>query len=148
MPKPTYHSDLAILIAQVRTNKMNLSGPIAAEVFEPVPMTDIRRAIKDSLPHLIADTKGDERNVILTLARMWLTASTGEIKSKDMAAEWVIPQLPNEHATLLIKAREAYLGKYVDTWEGIETEVASFVKYMTTYIGLAEQLKNAVAARI
>jgi len=134
IPKPTYDPDLTILIAQARINSMNLSGPIATEVFEPVPITDIRRAIKDSLPNLIANINGDERNVILTLSRMWLTASTGEIRSKDMAAEWVIPQLPNEHATLLDKAREAYLGKYVDKWEGMETEVASLVKYMTKSI--------------
>lgn len=59
-----------------------------------------------------------------------LIASTGEIRSKDLAAEWAIPQLPDEHATLLNKAREAYLGECVDKWEGMESEVAELVNHM------------------
>ena len=130
IPVPTYDPDLAILLAQVRKNSITLFGPNVTEIIEPVPMTDIRRAIKDSLPGLIAGIKGDERNVILTLARMWLTASTGEISSKDLAAEWAIPQLSNEHAALLDVARKAYLGEHVDKWEGMESEVAELVNYM------------------
>ncbi|HFI0330563.1 TPA: aminoglycoside nucleotidyltransferase ANT(9) [Streptococcus suis] len=130
IPESTYDPDLAILLAQLRKNSINLLGPKATEVIEPVPMTDIRKAIKESLPGLIASINGDERNVILTLARMWLTASTGEIRSKDLAAEWAIPQLPDEHATLLNKAREAYLGECVDKWEGMESEVAELVNHM------------------
>ncbi|EHQ89150.1 aminoglycoside nucleotidyltransferase ANT(9) [Desulfosporosinus youngiae] len=127
IPQPTYDPDLAILLAQVRKHSVNLFGPKATEVLEPVPIRDIRRAIKESLPGLIADIKGDERNVILTLARMLLTASTGEIRSKDRAAEWVIPQLPPEQAALLNLAGKAYRGEYLDKWEGLESEVASLV---------------------
>ncbi|HFI0337588.1 TPA: aminoglycoside nucleotidyltransferase ANT(9) [Streptococcus suis] len=130
IPESTYDPDLAILLAQLRKNSINLLGPKATEVIEPVPMTDIRKAIKESLPGLIASINGDERNVILTLARMWLTASTGEIRSKDLAAEWAIPQLPDEHAILLDKARKAYLGECVDKWEGMESEVAELVNHM------------------
>lgn len=90
IPEPTYDPDLAILLSQLRENSINLFGPEATEVIEPVPMTDIRRAIKESLPGLIASIEGDERNVILTLARMWLTSSSSRICSKDQAAEWAI----------------------------------------------------------
>lgn len=128
--QPTYNPDLAILLAQVRKNSIALSGPKATDILEPVPITDIQRAIKESLPGLLADLKGDERNVILTLARMWLTASTGEIRSKDQAAEWAIPRLPEEHAALLDLARKAYRGEYVDKWEGRESEVKALVNYM------------------
>ena len=83
IPEPTYDPDLAILLSQLRENSINLFGPEATEVIEPVPMTDIRRAIKESLPGLIASIEGDEHNVILTLARMWLTSSSGRICSKD-----------------------------------------------------------------
>ena len=113
IPEPTYDPDLAILLSQLRENSINLFGPEATEVIEPVPMTDIRRAIKESLPGLIASIEGDERNVILTLARMWLTSSSGRICSKDQAAEWAIPKLAKEHATLLEKAKKAYLEDYV-----------------------------------
>lgn len=130
IPESTYDPDLAILLAQLRKNSINLLGPKATEVIEPVPMTDIRKAIKESLPGLITSIKGDERNVILTLARMWVTASSGEIRSKDLAAEWAIPQLPYEHAILLDKARKAYLGGYIDKWKGMDSEVTELVNNM------------------
>ncbi|MGG4498712.1 aminoglycoside nucleotidyltransferase ANT(9) [Brevibacillus reuszeri] len=132
--EPTYDPDLAIVLAQVRKNSVSLFGPDASEVLEPVPMTHIRRAIMDCLPGLIAGIKGDERNVILTLARMWLTIAVGEISSKDIAAEWVIPQLPKEHANLLNVARKAYRGESVDKWEGLDSEVLALVNHMKSSI--------------
>ena len=134
IPEPTIDPDLAILLAQLRSKSVNLFGPKAEEVFEPVPMTDIRKAMKESLPGLIGSVKGDERNVILTLARMWFTAVTGQFSSKDMAADWAIPQLSEEHADLLGIARKAYLGEVSDNWEGLETEVASFIDTMNRSI--------------
>lgn len=121
---------VAAVVSQLRENSINLFGPEATEVIEPVPMTDIRRAIKESLPGLIASIEGDEHNVILTLARMWLTSSSGRICSKDQAAEWAIPKLAKEHATLLEKAKKAYLGDYDDKWEGMETEIIELVNYL------------------
>ena len=126
--QPTIDPDLAILLAQLRSKSVNLFGPKAEEVFEPVPMTDIRKAMKESLPGLIGSVKGDERNVILTLARMWFTASTGEFSSKDLAAEWAIAQLPEAQAALIDLARKAYLGEVEDEWEGKETKLASLVE--------------------
>ena len=100
-------------------------------MIEPVPMTDIRRAIKESLPGLIASIEGDEHNVILTLARMWLTSSSGRICSDVYKRqEWAIPKLAKEHATLLEKAKKAYLGDYDDKWEGMETEIIELVNYL------------------
>lgn len=93
IPEPTYDPDLAILLSQLRENSINLFGPEATEVIEPVPMTDIRRAIKESLPGLIASIEGDERNVILTLARMWLTPLPVEFAQKIRLHEWAIPKL-------------------------------------------------------
>ncbi len=132
--EPTYDPDLAIVLAQARKNSVSLFGPAASDLLEPVPMTHIRRAIKESLPGLIEGIKGDERNVILTLARMWLTVAVGEISSKDIAAEWAIPQLPEEHATLLDSARKAYRGEHVDNWEGLDGEVIALVNHMKNII--------------
>jgi aminoglycoside 9-adenylyltransferase len=130
----TYDPDLAILLAQARKNSISLTGPKMSDILEPIPMTDIQKAIKESLPTLITDIKGDERNVILTLARMWFTVSTGEIFSKDKAAEWAIPRLPKEHAALLDLARKAYRGESIDRWEGMESEVISLVNYIKKLI--------------
>lgn len=84
IPEPTYDPDLAILLSQLRENSINLFGPEATEVIEPVPMTDIRRAIKESLPGLIASIEGDERNVILTLACLAHLQSSVFKLSKDL----------------------------------------------------------------
>lgn len=134
IPEPTYDPDLAIVLAQVIKNSVPLFGSDASDILDPVPMADIRRAIMESLPGLMEGIKGDERNVMLTLARMWLTVAVGEIASKDTAAQWAIPQLPTEHATLLNLARKAYRGEYVDKWEGLDREVKALVNHMKNSI--------------
>lgn len=125
---------MAIVLAQARKNSISLFGPDSSSILVSVPLTDIRRAIKDSLPELIEGIKGDERNVILTLARMWQTVTTGEITSKDVAAEWAIPLLPKEHVTLLDITRKGYRGECDDKWEGLYSKVKALVKYMKNSI--------------
>ncbi|HAZ0648306.1 TPA: aminoglycoside nucleotidyltransferase ANT(9) [Enterococcus faecium] len=132
--EPSYDPDLAIVLAQARKNSISLFGPDSSSILVSVPLTDIRRAIKDSLPELIEGIKADERNVILTLARMWQTVTTGEITSKDVAAEWAIPLLPKEHVTLLDIARKGYRGECDDKWEGLYSKVKALVKYMKNSI--------------
>jgi streptomycin 3"-adenylyltransferase len=85
---------------------------------------------------LIEGIKGDERNVILTLARMWQTVSIGEISPKDVAAKWALTRLPKEYSTLIDLARKAYLGEYVDEWEELDSEVAALVNHMKNAIEL------------
>jgi len=130
----TYDPDLAIVLAQVRKKSISLLGPDASDILVPVPMIDIRRAIKDSLPELIEGIKGDERNVILTLARMWQTVSTGEITPKDVAAKWALLRLPKEYSILVDLARKAYLGECVDNWEERHSEVTALVNHMKKLI--------------
>lgn len=77
-------------------------------------MIDIQRAIKESLPGLVEGIIGDERNVILTLARMWQTVTIGEISPKEVVAKWALPRLPKEYYNLLELARKAYRGEIVD----------------------------------
>lgn len=132
--EPVYDPDLAIVLAKVRNHSVSLFGPRASDILAPVPMADIRRAIKESLPGLMESTKGDEQNVILTLARMWLTVAVGEISPKDVAAEWAIPLLPIKHAALLDAAKKAYRGEYTDKWEGKESEVIAIVNHMKNAI--------------
>ncbi len=134
IPQPTIDPDLAILLAQARENSISLTGPGLSDILEPVPMDDIVKAIQESLPTLLANTKGDERNIILTLARMWFTMENGEIVSKDMAAEWAIPLLPKRYASLLDLAKRAYLGECADHWEGMEYEVAEMTHYLKKLI--------------
>jgi len=134
IPGATVDPDLALLLAQAERNSITLFGAGVEEALEPIPWIDIQRAMRDSLPGLIASVQGDERNVILTLARMWYTASTSEFSSKYDAADWAIPQLPEEHAAILDQARKAYLGEFVDNWEGKEKELTSLVEHLKASI--------------
>ncbi|BBI50715.1 hypothetical protein HORIV_31360 [Vreelandella olivaria] len=87
-------------------------------------------AIRDTLPSLLAETAGDERNVVLTLSRMWLTAATGDIAPKDIAAQWAEKQALADYALLLQYAREGYLGKVEDHWEENREGFEALVSYM------------------
>jgi predicted nucleotidyltransferase len=109
--------DLATLLTMARAWSVPVRGPSLAEVLEPVPVPDLRRAMTDGVPTLLADLVGDERNVLLTLARAWLTLSTGEIRSKDAAAGWAIERLPGEPGAVLAHARAIYLGEAPERWE-------------------------------
>ncbi len=73
--------------------------------------------MRDALPTLLDGLRGDERNVLLTLARMWRTVVTGEFIAKDAAATWAASRMPELEADTLIHARNAYLGKIDDGWE-------------------------------
>jgi hypothetical protein len=69
-----------------------------------------RRAIVAEVPGLLEDLEPDTRNVLLTLARVWVTLDTGEIRSKDAAADWAIERLPAARGEVLALARDGYLG--------------------------------------
>lgn len=116
LPAPHPDPDLTILIIAARTTSQPLRGPAFDEITEPVPQADLRRAIHDSLKPLLADLHGDERNVLLTLARMVVTLETGDIVSKDDAAHRVMSGLPPHSQALMDLARQAYLGLAVDDW--------------------------------
>lgn len=128
------HPDLAILFTTLLQNSRALFGPPAALVFAPVPSEDLHRAIVACLPSLLDNLKGDERNVILTLARMWVTLATNQILSKDQAAEWVIHRMPTKVSQVLELARAAYLGEETDDWSCNGQEVDAFVRHVVAEI--------------
>jgi len=78
-PWTSPNPDLAILLTATRANGVPLFGPPIEELVEPVPRADLDRSMRDVLPALIADLEDDVRNVLLTLARVWLTLETGAI---------------------------------------------------------------------
>jgi aminoglycoside 9-adenylyltransferase len=134
-PLPSPNPDLAIVLAQTRAIGVALRGPPARDVLEPVPDAHLRRALLETLPSLLSDLRGDERNVVLTLARMWRTATTGEFVAKDVAAAWAAARLPVEQGAWLEQAGLAYRGDCEDDWGGREAAVDA----------LAERLRREVA---
>jgi streptomycin 3"-adenylyltransferase len=127
---PVSNADLTLLIAQARQQARALIGPPPAELLPIVAAADIKHAIADSLPDLLGSLAGDERNVLLTLARMWRTLATGDFVSKDQAAEWALPRLPPETASLILQARDEYLGGAIGDWHARRREAENAARYL------------------
>ncbi|WP_181390550.1 DUF4111 domain-containing protein [Sphingobacterium athyrii] len=111
-----------------------MAGPEAQELIPKIPDEDIKKAIFDSLPTLINSVIGDERNSILTLARMHFTVVTGKITSKNKAADWLLPKIPVQFKGLLQMAKCAYLGECDDNWVGKDEEITEFFHYLIQLI--------------
>lgn len=116
VPQRRANPDLAVLITSARQHAKCLRGAHPHTLFEPVPTGDLRRAVRDSVEPLLSNLIGDERNVLLTLARMLVTVETDQIVSKDEAAERLLPGLPAQERRTLSLASDAYLGRAVDDW--------------------------------
>jgi streptomycin 3"-adenylyltransferase len=115
LPVPHCDPDITLVLAQARQQALTLLGPAPGDLLAEVPAGDIGRALREALPALLANLHGDERNVLLTLARMWRTAATGEFVSKDIAAGWAMQRLPAQVTrTAMQLARDAYMGETQD----------------------------------
>ena len=128
--------DLAILLQKARQHSIALVGPAAEELFEQVPKQDFFKALTDTLKqwNSFADWSGDERNIVLTLARIWYSAATGSIVPKDVAADWVLERLPIEYQPILHEARQAYLGHSEDNLAVRTDQVAVFIPFVKSAI--------------
>lgn len=137
--------DLAILLTKARQHSLPLVGPTAEEFFEPVPERDFFKALSDTLNQWKSpeDWIGDERNVILTLARIWYSAATGNILSKDAAADWVLKRLPIEYQPLLYNARQGYLGNSEDQLTPGADQITEFVLFLKSAIGHLLKIRNS-----
>lgn len=134
-PSPTpLRPDLALLIRMVVAANTALVGPLPALVFDVVPQQDVLRAMISDIDRLRDDMDSDTRNVILTLARMWSTFSTGDIRSKDAAANWALERIPAAHHPVLALARDAYLGSRTEGWDDLRDALASCVDCMIAEI--------------
>lgn len=131
LPERTKNPDLVILLKQALQNHQVVYGKNLSHFITEVPAEYILKAIKDLLPEIWLEDAGDERNTILTLCRMWLTAQTGEIKSKEDAADWVIDRL-DEHTRLIQIARDEYMGDIEVDWS--KEDIDGFVRMMKNEI--------------
>jgi streptomycin 3"-adenylyltransferase len=134
IPPASFDPDLTLILAQVRSSNVRLLGAAATDLIPEISDNDIRTAIRDSLPSLIGYTKGDERNVILTLARMLVTLETGKFFSKDQAVDEIIESIPPAYRETLLLAKTGYLGVKKDNWSELGDEVDAIVRYIETLI--------------
>jgi streptomycin 3"-adenylyltransferase len=126
--------DLAILLASARASNEPLRGPCLDELIEAVPPADVRHAIHDSLPALLDDLNGDERNVLLTLARMIVTLESDEIVPKDQAVRRINSRVAPADATLLDLARRGYLGETVDDWTRLSAQARATAEHLAARV--------------
>jgi predicted nucleotidyltransferase len=133
---PRADPDAVILIETARRASVPLLGPPAAAILETAPHADLCRAMMDLIPILMPGIEegDDRRNGLLTLARIWTTLATGEIRPKDNAANWVLTQLPEEHRPVLAHARAAYLGEESENWSDLEPRVRPHVDHVVSQI--------------
>lgn len=110
VPSSAFDPDVVILLATALSSHRVLYGPALESFVDPVPPALLQRAQLAVVPDLVKDLAGDERNVLLTLARILVTIETGHIVSKDCAAQRVAPRLTGHDRALLELAREDYLG--------------------------------------
>jgi streptomycin 3"-adenylyltransferase len=136
-PEKALNPDVAILLTAVLGSSIPLVGPPAAELFDPVPPADLRRALTDELPSLLLDLGTDTRNIVLTLARVWVTVATGDIRSKDGAADWALARLPPEHRPVLERARAVYLDEEPERWDDLRAALAPFADHLVHRIAAA-----------
>jgi streptomycin 3"-adenylyltransferase len=129
VPHADVSPEYTLLLAQAREEAVALFGPDLSDFVSNIPSSTISRAIGDLLPELVGSIEGDERNVLLTLARMWTTIATRRFVTKDAAADWAMPQLSEQAATTLALARDAYLGRGDDLHLG-RTQVSQGVEEM------------------
>ncbi|WP_306320254.1 MULTISPECIES: aminoglycoside adenylyltransferase family protein [unclassified Streptomyces] len=134
-PEPGTDPDLALLITMVRQGGVALYGPSATELLDPVPEADVRRATVAGIPELLAELESDTRNVVLTLARIWATLATGEILSKDAAADWALARLPDGERGVLAHARAVYLGEAEEEWGPLRPLLRSQAEALVAEIG-------------
>lgn len=140
----TINPDLASLITMVLLANRPLLGPPPAEILDPVPRADYLKAIAGDLDQYLADDLAwDTRNVLLTLARIWSTLATDQIRSKDAAAAWVLAHMPPEHQPVLARARAIYLGEAEERWGDLAAQVRPCADHMIATI--KESLAAALA---
>lgn len=124
-PGPFGSPDLAVVLAMVLECDAPLVGPPPATLFGPVPIDDIARGGRDGIPDLVANLDGDTTNVLLTLARIWFTASTGRVTTKDAAGDWAVGRTTGDVAEVLARARAAYVDGTPHEWGVVGDDVRS-----------------------
>jgi predicted nucleotidyltransferase len=138
-PWPTRtNADLASVVTMVLVGDRPLFGPPAHEIFDTVPRADYVHAILRDTRTVDQYLDGDTRNVVLTLARIWTAVATDEVLSKDSAASWALPRLPEEHRHVLERAQAVYRGDAEEeSWDAVLPEARAYAAYLVSVIDRA-----------
>ncbi len=134
--------DLAVVVTQVLLKSETLWGTEPEQLLMPVPYQDFIKALLHGLDGLIADLDDDTRNVLLTLARIWSAIETNSIKSKPVAADWVISRLPERYQSVMKRAKSICIGVEDERWDDIKELIHSCADFMVEKIHEQTSLIN------
>lgn len=134
VPLPNSDAEYTLVLAQAYSEAFSLYGPAAQILLPQITSEHIKGAMRILLPSLVDGLHGDERNVLLTLARMLYTATTGQLTSKDRAAFWAMSFLSEPAADLLSYSRSAYLSEIIDDWSNRRAEAVAFAEDLSLRI--------------
>lgn len=126
--------DLALLITQILLAHETLVGAKPNQLLSSVPYSDFILATKAALQSLMADLLNDTRNVLLTSARIWSTLATDTIRSKPVAALWVMNYLPEAYRPVLERARSICIGEVDEYWNDLEHLIQPSADFMFNQI--------------
>lgn len=130
----TTNRDLASTVTMVLLGDEPLAGPPPVQVFDPVPRSDYIDSILRDIEAVDELLPWDTRNVVLTLPRIWSAIATEVVHSKESAAGWALPRLPEEHRAVLERARAAYCGEAEDSWDDIRPQVRAYADHVVSAI--------------
>ncbi|MBB0246374.1 DUF4111 domain-containing protein [Streptomyces alkaliphilus] len=138
-PGPADDPDLVILLATAHAAHRVLHGPPLDDLLAPPPPDRLRAASLAVIPDLLAGIEGDERNVLLTLARILVTLETRRIVPKDVAAGAVAPTLRGSERELLERARAGYLGIATDRWADLAPGAVALARALADRLSRSDQ---------
>jgi len=134
-PWPTStNRDLASAITMSLVGDTALFGPPPAEIFDPVPRRDYIDAVLRDTRTVDKFLDWDTRNVVLALPRIWSAIATDEVHSKDSAAAWALPRLPEQYSPVLERARAIYRGETQDFWDDLLPQLRAYADFVVSEI--------------
>ncbi|WP_133127747.1 aminoglycoside adenylyltransferase family protein [Legionella nagasakiensis] len=126
--------DLALIITQVLLKHHTLMGEKPEQLLAPIPRSDFIKAMLHDLGRLSADLEQDTRNVLLTLARIWSTLETNQIRSKPDAADWVMQRLPKMYQPVMNRAKSICIGWEDEYWDNVKVHIKPCADFMLSRI--------------
>jgi len=122
--------DLAVLVTQVLLRSETLWGLKPSQLLVEVPYHDFMKAMLHDVNRLTADLEHDTRNVLLTFARIWSTLETDTIRSKPVAADWVINYLPKNYQPVMKRAKSICIGLENEHWDDLKVLIKPCADFM------------------
>jgi streptomycin 3"-adenylyltransferase len=137
-PWPSPSPDLAILVAAARAAGRALVGPPPTALLDEVPRAHLVASSVAGIDDLLADLIPDTRNVLLTLARIWVTVAEGRIARKDEAARWAAARLGEADVAVILEGGQAYTTGAAERWDDRQAAARRCADAMIAAIRAAE----------